>query len=135
MKVFFKFALAFGITAIAGCSGGGATSNVSSVPCVDLTGSFLTPILYSPAPGSVNVPVNVGVIDVSNSGRGSYRVTLSPASGPQLYQTDAVPSNSSGAQMQLAIPQLAPRTTYSVSIEDLNCHTLSGSSIGAFTTQ
>ena len=66
-----------------------------------------TLVLYSPAHGSTNVPVIVGFIAVSNYGRGSYRVTLSPTSGTRLSQTDIIQSNPSGAQLQLGIPQMA----------------------------
>jgi len=126
---------------LTGCNGA-ATSPIGSSasppggiqPCPAI--AYVAKLL-APLPGAANVSTTVGSIEVGNIlGISPVVVTLTATGGSAIVQSDTPVSSTDGQGVNLAIPVLASKTTYTVSLADTGvCHALVTAPIGMFTTQ
>ena len=127
---------------LAGCSGAGtsATGGSAATPPGEIHACPMVAYvakLLAPLPGATNVPTTIGNIEVGNSlGTSPIVVTLTATGGTAIVQSDIPVPSADQQGVNLAIPVLASKTTYTVSLADTGvCHALVTAPIGMFTTQ
>ena len=126
---------------LAGCAGAGTSATGGSNgppgeihPCPTIAHAAK---LLAPLPGATSVPTTIGNIEVGNSlGTSPIVVTLTATGGTAIVQSDIPVPSADQQGANLAIPVLASKTTYTVSLADTGvCHALVTAPIGMFTTQ
>jgi hypothetical protein len=138
-------------TALAGCGGAGAATGTATVPattrdigvvCPAPALAINGPALLSPAPGSTNVPVTLGVLTFGHivviPDIISGNATLSGSDGSTLTSGPLTPS-SDLSTTTASIAGLQPHTTYTVSVSgtlnERSCIIPFSANDGSFTTQ
>ncbi len=141
-----QIAIAMALIAIAGCGGGSVSTAPTPTPSSELiacwfSGTVPASTLISPAPGATGVPDSTSTLIFSNPLETPFGppTTIEVTFGTGgVYETTTVTATASG--YSVALPALAPDTTYSVSalfkvpLSESSCGTLPVAE-GSFTTQ
>jgi hypothetical protein len=135
-----KRALVVLVAALCGCAGGGSSGPPAG--CGTIVGTQSDPIVQ-PANGATGVPIDVGSITVPLvNGILGGAVGLQPANGTQIPAGRLTQVGAGGTTVSVAVPVLAPHTTYAViaqtSVPPTDaqaCWQTTAWDLGSFTTQ